>query len=96
MRELEEIIQSVVSHPEIYVGCRRFDEVAAFIEGFAFASTETHKELRDFNRWLVPRLGFPKNFGWDSGIEVVYPNSEDGLRELGVLFNEFRRSRGKE
>lgn len=92
VRELQGLIQSVVRNPEAYVGSQRFDDVAAFIGGYAFASSEMYDELREFNRWLVGRLGFPKNLVWVSGIRLVYPVSEEALRELGALFDEFKQS----
>ncbi|MBK7707319.1 MAG: hypothetical protein IPN69_16450 [Acidobacteria bacterium] len=95
-RELEVLIHSIVRHPAMYVGTREFAKVAAFIEGFAFASVDRLNELRDFNRWLTGRLDFPKNWVWAGGISLIYPKSEDALRELGVLFREFKQSTGGE
>lgn len=51
-----DLIHSIVRHPAMYVGTREFAKVAAFIEGFAFASVDRLNELRDFNRWLTGRL----------------------------------------
>ena len=43
-KSLEELINNIVRRPAMYVGNCEFAEVAAFIEGFAFASVEIHNE----------------------------------------------------
>ncbi len=67
---LSELVSNIVRRPAMYVGSCEFLEVAAFIEGFAFASIEIHNELRDFNRWLAVRLGFPQNWMWNGGMKT--------------------------
>ncbi|MBK8812301.1 MAG: hypothetical protein IPN69_16445 [Acidobacteria bacterium] len=91
--KLVELICNIVRRPSMYVGNCEFVDVAGFIEGFASASAKDYEELREFNRWLAVRLDFPRNWGWKDGMKEVYPNSEDALRELGVLFHEFKQSR---
>jgi len=91
-KSLEELINNIVRRPTMYVGNCEFAEVAAFIEGFAFASVEIHNELRDFNRWLAVRLDFPRNWMWNGAMKQIYPDSEGALRELSRLFKEFKQS----
>jgi hypothetical protein len=87
------MITLVSERPQMYVGSTKLNCVAHFIEGFAFGDENFHTEIREFNQWLAIRLGFARNWAWWDGLKTKYPDSEDALRELPNLFEEFRNSR---
>lgn len=91
--DLEDLITSIVRHPGLYVGPVNFSKVAAFISGFAFYSREMFEELREFNDWVIAKLHSDPGLSWSKAIERAYPDIDDALRNLGALYEEFRRSR---
>lgn len=91
--DLNGLIKGICARPKIFVGYENFRMVASFIGGFASASDYYSNEEREFNTWVAIKLGFPPNWVWFYTMEKKYPNDEDALRELPILFEEFINSR---
>jgi hypothetical protein len=91
--DLEELIKSICTRPNMFVNNADLYHVAAFIDGFTIANETTYRESREFGVWLAEKLNFPPNWVWWSGLRKKYPNDEEALRELPKLFQEFREKR---
>jgi hypothetical protein len=86
-KNLKTAIDLICMRPEMYVGSRNVELVIAFIEGFAYASSEN--ELRQFEKWLIKKFNLPKNWVWSYGRRVKIKNEEEILKQLPLLFSEF-------
>jgi hypothetical protein len=91
---LLELITLISNKPTIF-GCSNFITVASFIEGYVFSKEVLSLELKEFRDWLSVKLDFSKNQAWFTGLERKYPDSEEALLQLLILFNEFSRSKPK-
>ena len=90
-KDLLELIRNICQRPKMYVGSSKLLTVAAFIDGFDYAS-ETY-ETREFSFWLGGKLNLPRNMAWFCNLEKIYPNDEHSLEKLPVLFEEFRKDK---
>jgi hypothetical protein len=104
MNSFPKALRSICDRPEIFVGERRFWTVAAWLGGYSTGLTEAKDDdnqigLDGFRDWLSKRLyeshGIERNLVWSAYIARLYPNDDDALAQLPVLFDEFVSEKDK-
>jgi hypothetical protein len=83
------LVQRVCKRPRMYAPNNDFYAITAFIDGYMYASPHNAELMKDFNKWLAHKLGFPQALAWMWGIKDKYPDSEEALGKLSKLFAEF-------
>lgn len=84
--DLGVLINHICHRPIMYIGSQNLNEIAAFIEGFAYALRSN--ELRAFNKWLANKFNFPQNWSWWEGMQTKL-SEDDVIKNLPSLFVEF-------
>jgi hypothetical protein len=80
MQSLEQIVEKITTHPQMWVRDTSFNTIAAFISGYDWAAQEytglsrSETELGRFRTWLIERMSknqnnTPKNLSWESYLE---------------------------
>ena len=97
--EFHEILESICKRPELYVDERRFQTVAAWLRGYSGGLIASHDGdsskigLSGFQDWLSAKFyashGIGRNLIWEGYIIRLYPDDNQALDQLPILFNEF-------
>lgn len=99
MRSFQEILSDVCLRPEMYVVERRFKTVAAWLDGYSSGLSQGKNTtieavaLDDFRLWLSEKFGdshhIERNLVWWAYLVRLYPEDEEALKQLPVLYDEF-------
>ena len=97
--DFQETLNYICKRPELCVGERRFRTVAAWLEGFSLGLIVCHDGdsskigLSGFQDWLSAKFcashGIGGNLVWEGYFIRLYPDDNQALEQLPVLFNEF-------
>ena len=103
MRSFQETLKHICSRPEMYVGERRFTTVAAWIGGYYWGlhqnkgADDNPIGLDGFRLWLSDKFaashGIEPNLGWWLYLVRLYPEDEEALEQLPILYSEFAQQR---
>jgi hypothetical protein len=78
---LPALLGLVRERPEMYLQKVEFYVASAFIDGFNFANE--NGLLIGFREWLVTKLGYGNNLGWEGLVlGLAFPDADDVRREL--------------
>ncbi len=102
MQILQQMIDGIIDDPKYHHGWvldGRFNTVAAFINGYEFATQQLTGLDRNetiigrFRYWLGQRFykshGIARNLGWEWYITKVWEDDNTRLEQLRLLLNEF-------
>ena len=97
--DFQQMIEFICERPEMYVNERRFKTVAAWLNGYSGGLIHCHNGdksqigLSGFQDWLSAKFyashGIGRNLIWEGYIIRLYPDDNQALEQLPVLFNEF-------
>lgn len=80
-------------HTALFVGTYRFDVVAPWVRGFAFAveqiCPERPDDLAGFCEWLVVRFHGGGSLGWDGILRREFGDSDETTKRFFELLDEF-------
>jgi len=95
---LAEAIELACLRPHMFTGEARVESIANLINGFVWGKGRVAKEQIDgFHGWLqiwlaetgYPKSEIPSNYAWQWYLKEAFPNDEDAIRNLPLLFKEF-------
>ena len=93
VNHFSDIILSVCSRPQMYVGSHSFKLACTWLDGYIWAISEGNHEAKlswnSFTEWLAIRLDYPKNHIWSSQLSRLYPNDEIAFEQLHLLYSQF-------
>lgn len=100
----QRVMTLVCTRPRMFVWDGTFRTAAAYLDGYdtavALISGKGWQEtdLHGFRVWLTKRLpesdvDTPRNLGWSSYVESLYPDDETRFRQLPILFHKYLMER---
>lgn len=88
-----ELVDRVCKRPAMIALSGSLFEIAAFLDGCAAGLAVADKcyvnEWRGFRLWIAGRLHFERNLAWPCALSRAYPDDNEAIKQLPILFKEY-------
>ena len=96
MKKLQDLIETIIAHPRLYLGCPSIERLHTFIDGYLLANREAEDYcLLGFTEFVSAKYHIQTSHRWSEIILFFSPDGEQQAFDQFVsLFNEFKKTHG--